>query len=243
MPPRHLRTVFERSTSSLAQTLPFRRTVAGIWVPTPLRALERGCEALGHLGLLGAGAAPGHLIDAGSGDGRFPAFLSHLEPTREIHGIELDPALCALARDNLEALGRKGSVDLDRVHLIEGDYCDPSTYSEGGIDPQAVHIFFNYPDGNQARLAQFVRGHAGRGTKLCILTHDRTLEIDELALEERHSVDVGDDKAWRLSIYGTDREQPRDAARPMGTARQSKTMKSAPQSTAAAAPRLPPRDV
>ena len=206
MPHRHLSTVFERSSSSLAQTLPYRRTVGGTWVPTPLRALEKGCEALRHLGLLGVGAAPGHLIDAGSGDGRLPAFLSNLEPTREVYGIELDPTLSALARDNLETLGRKSAVDLDCIHLIEGDYCDPLTYASGGIDPRAVHIFFNYPDGNQTRLAQFVRRHAGRGTKLCILTHDHTLEIDELALEERHSVDVGDDQAWRLVIYGNDRQ-------------------------------------
>lgn len=215
MPLRHFRAVFERSSASLAQTLPLRRTVGGFWAPTPLRAVERGCEALMHLGLLGAGAAPGHLIDAGTGDGRLPAFLSQLEPTREIHGIELDPALCTLARDNLETLGRKRSVDLDRVHLIEGDYCDPSTYVEGSIDTQAVHIFFNYPDGNQARLARFVRAHAGPRSKLCILTHDRTLEIDDLALEEHHSVDVGDDQAWRLSIYGNDREPAPGASRPL----------------------------
>ena len=105
----------------------------------------------------------------------------------------------------METLGRKRSVDLDRVHLIEGDYCDPLTYAKGGIDTEAVHIFFNYPDGNQARLAQFVRAHAGPKSKLCILTHGpQTLEID-VALEERQSVDVGDDQAWRLSIYGNER--------------------------------------
>ena len=203
---RHFRAVFERSGETLSQTLPIRKTQGGIWVPTPLRAIQQGYEAVARLGILGPGAPPGWLVDAGTGDGRLPALLSQLEPTRDVCGIERDPAICAIARDRLETLGRRSRrVRLDRLHVIEGDYCDPLTYATGGVDLRAVHAFFNYPDGNQTKLARFVGSQAPARAKLCVLTHDRTIEIDELPLEERVDIDVGDDPMWRLSIYGSSR--------------------------------------
>ena len=74
-----------------AHFLPLRKTHCGTWVPTPLRAIEEGCKVLEDIGLLGRKAPPGDLIDAGTGDGRLPAFLAQRDSHREIHGIELDP--------------------------------------------------------------------------------------------------------------------------------------------------------
>ena len=204
MPLRHLRAVFERSGAFPAHFLPLRKTHCGTWVPTPLRAIEEGCKVLEDIGLLGRKAPPGDLIDAGTGDGRLPAFLAQRDSHREIHGIELDPVLFALAQENLETLETKGVVGRTHVHLLEGDYGDVSTYRAGGIDLHTIHMFFNYPDGNQARLARFIRTQVGPETKLCILTHDRTLEIDDLIMQDRHDLHVGDEQPWRLSIYGMD---------------------------------------
>ena len=41
----------------------------------------------------------------------------------------------------------------------------------------------------------------GRGTTLCLLTHDRTLALDELELRDRRDVSAGTGPAWRLSLY------------------------------------------
>ena len=79
------------------------------------------------------GRHPGHVIDAGTGDGRIPAVLVSLDPTRLVYGIEADLALYAQAVTNLQALAARGLTDSACVHLIEADYCDLTTYETRGI--------------------------------------------------------------------------------------------------------------
>jgi len=74
--------VFERSEASRGRALPIRKTGRGIWVPTPGRVIEEAIETLQKIGLLGEGTPPGHVIDAGTGDGRIPPVLTSLNPTR-----------------------------------------------------------------------------------------------------------------------------------------------------------------
>ena len=198
---KQLAKVFERSQASRGRVLPIRKTGRGIWVPTPVRVIEEAIETLKKIGLLGAGTPPGHVIDAGTGDGRIPAVLASLDPTRLVYGIEADPALYAQAVTNLQTLEGRGLIDSARVHLIEADYCDLTTYETRGIALRQTGVIFNYPDGNERRLARFVSERCGRGTKLCLLTHDRTLELDELELRDRRDVSAGTGPAWRLSLY------------------------------------------
>ena len=68
--------MFERSETSLAHTLPIRKTISGIWVPTPVRVIEESVAVLTRLGLLQRGARQPAVIDAGTGDGRIPALLA-----------------------------------------------------------------------------------------------------------------------------------------------------------------------
>ncbi len=199
--PRQVHAVFERSGSSFAPRLPIRRTSVGIWVPTPMKVIDEACARLKADGWL-ARTRPGHLLDAGSGDGRVAALLSRLDPARSVYGIERDPTLYARALLNLETLNRKGLTDEAQVHLIEGDYCDVATYRKTGITLRDTHLVFNYPDGNQQRLARFIAAQAGDQTKLCVLSHDRTLELDGLALQHRHDVRVKNEPPWQMSIYG-----------------------------------------
>jgi hypothetical protein len=195
-----LRRVFERSEASTRRALPIRKTGRGLWVPTPVRVLEEAIETLREFGLFGEGAA-GHVIDAGSGDGRLPAVFAFFNPGLTVYGIEADPALHVQAVTNLQTLAARGLIGSAHVQLIEADYGDPVTYETRGVALHQTVVIFNYPDGNQRRLARFVSDRCGRDTLLCLLTHDRTLELDELTLREGRDVSAGTGAPWRLSLY------------------------------------------
>ena len=47
--------VFERSEASLVHSLPIRKTICGIWAPTPVHVIEEAVAVLEDLGLLGEG--------------------------------------------------------------------------------------------------------------------------------------------------------------------------------------------
>ena len=200
-PLRQLRRVFERAQDAHGVLLPIRKTGSGIWVPTPVPVIEQAVELLTAMGHLGAGAPPGHLIDAGSGDGRVAAVLALGDPTRTVYGIEADPVLHTQAAANLESLGLGPGPGQSGIQLIEADYTAEGTYRTRAIALGETHIVFNYPDGNQRRLATFVSDHCAPSTLLCLLTHDRTLDLEELDLRERWDVDAGSDPAWRMSLY------------------------------------------
>ena len=166
-----------------------------------MKVIDEACAQLQADGWF-ADTRPGHLLDAGSGDGRIAALLSRLDPTRLVYGIERDPTLHARAVLNLETLKRKGIIDDARVRFVEGGYCDVATYREARINLQDTYLVFNYPDGNEQRLARFIAEEGGDRTKLCLLSHDRTLDIDGLALQHRSDIRVENEPPWRLSIYG-----------------------------------------
>ena len=200
---RLVHTIFERPEPT-TRVLPIRRTSVGVWVPTPIQVIERACQLLGRVGLLGDAAPEGFVVDAGTGDGRVPAVMSDLDPTRMVCGIERDPALYARAAENLGMLHAKGLIGADRIRLIEGDYCDLETYAAAKLDLRAAHLFINYPDGNQVRLARFFKEQTESDARLCLLTHNRLLELEGLRLDGRHDVPAEDGSVWRLSIYKGD---------------------------------------
>ena len=198
---RRLYKVFKRSEASLVHSLPIRKTICGIWGPTPVRVIEEAIAVLEDIGLLGGALLQRTVVDAGTGDGRIPAVLAVFDPTRPVYGIEQDPALFAQASVNLQRLRARGVIDHTRIHLAEADYCEMATYEACGLDVSQTGIVFNYPDGNQRRLARFIAEHGGAGTRLCLLTHDRSLELDELELRVRQDVTVDGEASWRLSVY------------------------------------------
>lgn len=194
---RRLAGVFARSEASTGRTLPIHKTASGTWVPTPVPLIEETVARLRATGLLGEGAPPEPLIDAGAGDGRVAAVLAALSPRHMVYGVESDPGLYARAVANLEALADARLVDPARLRLVEGDYCLPATYGAADIPLDRSPLVFNYPDGNHRRLAAFLAAHAGPATRLCLPTHDRTLRLDELPLEAAYDLQEG----WRLSVY------------------------------------------
>ena len=197
---RRLRAVFDRSERALARGVPIRKTAAGIWVPSSIEQIVEVAGLLREMGLLGAGAPPAAVVDAGMGDGRVAAVLAHLEPARPVYGIERDPVVFAQAAENLRALrGRGGGYAA--VRLVEGDYCDPATYASCGVRLDARLVIVNYPDGNQQRLARFLARHAGPEAALCLFTHDRSVDVAELQLNARRDMPAAYGPDWLLSIY------------------------------------------
>jgi hypothetical protein len=106
----------------------------------------------------------------------------------------------AQASENLETLAERG-LPRDRLRLVEGDYCARATYESAGLAPTDVGLFLNYPDGHEERLARFMAEHARHDARLCLLTHDRTLGVEALALDGQRNVWVAPDQDWLLSIY------------------------------------------
>lgn len=196
---RHLQAVFDRSERALASGVPIRKTAAGIWVPSAIPQIVEVAALLREMGVAGPGPPPPPVVDAGMGDGRVVAVLAHLEPARPVYGIERDPVLYAQAVENLRSLRARGGCG--GAHLVEGDYCDPATYASCGIDLREPLVFLNYPDGNERSLARFVARHAGPDTALCLFTHDRSVDIDELPLRARRDLPADAGPDWRLSIY------------------------------------------
>ncbi len=192
--------VFERSEASTGRALPIRKTGRGIWAATPVRVIEEACRTLKDMGILGGGP-PGHVIDAGTGDGRLPAVLAWLDPSRLVYGIESDSTLYTQAVTNLHTLDARGLIDAARVTLLEADYCDVTTYETRGIALDQTGVVFNYPDGNERQLARFVAERCEPSTMLCLLTHNRTLELDELERRAYRDVSDGTGPRWRLSLY------------------------------------------
>lgn len=193
--------VFERSEESTRRSLPIRLTGRGIWAATPLRVIRAAVDTLTHIGLLGPGGKPGHVIDAGAGDGRVSAVLASVDPSRVVYGIEADAALYVQAVANLHELSARGLLDTTHLHLLEADYCDVRTYQAQRIALGQTGVVFNYPDGNERQLAQFVAQHGGPDTTLCLLTHNRTLDLDELPRRGCHDINDGAGPRWRLSVY------------------------------------------
>ena len=197
---RRLRAVFDRSERALARGVPIRKTAVGIWVPSAIEQIMDVAAKLREMGLLGGGAPPAPVIDAGMGDGRVAAVLAHLEPARPVYGIERDPVVYAQAVENLRALRSHGG-GYAAVRLIEGDYCDPATYASRGVDLGAPLVILNYPDGNQQRLARFVARRAGPDAALCLFTHDHSVDVAELQLHARRDMPAAYGPDWRLSVY------------------------------------------
>lgn len=199
-----LKRIFERSEVALGHTIPIRKTATGVWVPTPLQAIEAAFAAFEDLGLLGREAVPRLAIDAGSGDGRVPCVLASLDPRLRVYGVELDPVLFAQASTNVETLDldAKAVSDAGRVHFLAGDYCDTATYAAGGLDFGDTGLVLNYPDGNERRLARFISENGGDSTKLCLLTTDHEVVVGELELQSQRDLALAGELPWRLSIYG-----------------------------------------
>lgn len=195
-----LHELFEQSTTDLGGMLPIRKTSVGVWVPTPVPVIAKAAELLEEMGLLGKLAPAGLVVDAGTGDGRVPAVLASLDPMCLICGIEADAVFYARAVTNVQVLEKRGSA-CGWIALVEGDYCDTRTYASHRLDLRGARMFLNYPDGNERELARFIAEQAGAATMLCLLTHDRSIEVDDLTRRERLRVSLADEQDWFLSLY------------------------------------------
>ena len=157
--------------------------------------------------------SPVKVVDAGAGDGRLSAVLSwfYADIHLRSYGLESNEELHSQALVNLKTLQREGLLQKgDRVVLAGGDYLDLGSFVQLGLEVKDVHIFFNYPDGNERRLERMLKQNSSPGSLLCLLTSDSSTELKELTLEQKEKViqatllKQGEDAPivpWYLSIY------------------------------------------
>ena len=183
----------------------FRVTDLGIWHATPLAVLAAAIPLVSKTGLGAARGRPVEIFDAGAGDGRLLAALAlGLGPTLDVRlcGLEGDPALAATARDKLESVQTSRVVQNRVARVAEGNFLDPRAYERLGLPPRDLDLVFNYPDGNELRLIEWLAEHGGPQTRLVILGPDRDPALG-LAPEWRASVPAEGDAtvAWTLSVF------------------------------------------
>jgi hypothetical protein len=184
----------------------FRLTERGIWHPTPLAVLAAAVPLLAETELVKPRDHALQILDAGAGDGRLVAALVlGLPEALEVRplGIESDAALAARARQTLEKIAALHPRGTSRPALIvEGDFFDPQAYAPLGLAPHDLDVVFNYPDGNERRLLQWLSAHGGAQTRLAILSPDHDLALGSPP-EWRVSVRVGGGASanWTLAVF------------------------------------------
>ncbi len=191
---------FARSEKRAFDGQPLRLTDDGIWLAMPLDVLDAALEKLQATGFWSRLGTRAKVLDAGMGDGRLVAALCTVPHDLWAYGIESHPNLCQLAQDNLRMLTERGMASSWRT--CQGDYFDLSTYPKLGIRFEDIDAFFNYPDGNEHKLAAFLREHGRPGAFLVVLTPERGLELKGLAREEELAIERGPGvPEFRLVLY------------------------------------------
>ena len=183
-----------------------RLTDEGIWLAMPLDVLDAAIDKLQATGFWSRLGPRPKVLDAGMGDGRVVAALCNVGNDLWAYGIESNASLCELAQDNLRALTEAGMCDHWRT--CQGDYLDVSTYPKLGVRLEDIDAFFNYPDGNEHKLAAFLRAYARSGAFVVVLTAEQGLELHGLTREEELGIERKPGAPeFRLVLYRVQRGQ------------------------------------
>lgn len=185
-----------------------RLTDRGIWHPTPLAVVAAAVSVLTEMRLLEAQGRPLRVLDAGAGDGRLVAALALGLPATldaRVAGIESDSDLARSARARVELaaprLFREGLVQ-----IAEGDFFDLRPYATLGWATRELDLVFNYPDGNERRLARWLADHGGPQTRLAILGPDHDPAIGLMADWRAAVRGEGDASTeWTLAVFSPGR--------------------------------------
>jgi hypothetical protein len=181
------------------EDLSLRVTAGGLWHATPLRVLGAAVNTLAETGLLAPGAL---LFDAGAGDGRVLAALAlGLNPSLRLRlaGLETDPLLAEEARLRLESLRRARTAP--HLRVARGDYFHPRYHEALGHRPSDLDLVFNYPDGNEGRLLEWLGAHGQPAVRLVILGPDRDPRLGRPPLLRREVRPPRSDVTWTLAVY------------------------------------------
>jgi hypothetical protein len=143
------------------------------------------------------------VFDAGAGDGRLLAALALGLPDScdaRLLGLESDATLAATAAGQLDALG--GRLTPHRVlRVAAGDFFVTSDYAALEVAPSELDVVFNYPDGNERRLLQWLGEKGNRAARLVILSPDREPALGSPPLYSTEVRPAADVVAWSLSVY------------------------------------------
>lgn len=202
---------FTRSEEKAFDGQPMRLTDAGIWLAMPLDVLAAAIDKLDTIGFWTRVGERGKVLDAGMGDGRLVAALCNAGHGLWAYGIESHQQLWELAQDNLRELTEQGMTSSWRT--CQGDYFDLSTYPKLGIRLEDIDVLFNYPDGNEHKLAAFLHDHARPGAHLVVLTPEHGLELEGLSREEELAIERGPGMPeFRLVLYRIEGDAAGDSA-------------------------------
>lgn len=191
---------FAQSESKAFDGQPLQLTDEGIWLAMPLDVLDAALAKLQSTGFWSRLGPRVKALDAGMGDGRLVAALCNVSHDLWAYGIEHHEMLSRLAEDNLRTLTDRGMAPNWRA--CQGDYFDLSSYPKLGIRVEDIDAFFNYPDGNEHKLAAFLREHGRPGAFLVVITPERGLELEGLTREEELSIERGPGvPEFRLVLY------------------------------------------
>jgi hypothetical protein len=186
---------------------PLRATTGGLWHATPLPILAAVVPLLVSRGLLPAGRTH-RLFDAGVGDGRLLAALTLGLPEildLRLCGLECDPDLAAEAAVCCRRLTLPPRLEARRPRVAIGDYFEGADYARLDVAPSEIDVVFNYPDGNERRLLEWLKRHAGPGTLLVVLSPDQEPALGA-APEWRMRVEPREGVAWSLSLFAPGRD-------------------------------------
>jgi hypothetical protein len=106
-------------------------------------------------------------VDAGSGDARVNHIAALLGMRISI-GIEYADDIVEKSRAQTKEFEDAGIIPAGRVILLQGDFTDPATYTQHGIDIHNIGTFFNYVNGWKG-LLDFISTHGAVGTKLILI--------------------------------------------------------------------------
>ncbi|HEY6549299.1 MAG TPA: hypothetical protein VI589_15390 [Vicinamibacteria bacterium] len=182
------------------EDLSLRATAGGLWHATPLGVLGATVAALAETGLLVPGAL---LFDAGMGDGRVLAALALGLPAAlrpRLAGLESDEDLAREARRRLHAL-EAGTRTAGSLRVARGDYFHPRYHEALGHRPSDLDLVFNYPDGNESRLLEWLGAHGKPTSRLVIVGPDRDPRPGCPPLLLREVRPAGSDVAWTLAVF------------------------------------------
>ena len=143
---------------SYAHGGPYKKTVMGQFVPSPLRHIR---AALDYLVKIGVVNSSGLFLDAGCGDGRVVALTALIYKIPSI-GVEYDIELARQSKQHLSRLKQLGLMGAP-VEIIQGDFVQDLTYRKADRKFEDFTIVYNYIN-NEQSIAEKVAAQSLKST-------------------------------------------------------------------------------
>ena len=160
-----------------------KETETGVFIPSSIDIARQALTTLVDRNIIDP-TVP--FLDAGCGDGRIVALASSMGIPA--WGVESDEELIAIAKQNLINLHSLEVIKNTPAFIIQGDFCNNTTYQTLGTSFSDFGTIYNY-DNNYDLLAQKIAGEANPNAIYVLYSGDESTEsfsglvlIEELIL-------------------------------------------------------------